>query len=85
MACGIPVIATRCGGPEEIVIPATGMLIEKENTEALASAIKSMSKNLGSYDKEAIRNWVIENFGKNVFIERQSNLYQEILTNITNE
>ena len=44
-----------------------------------------MSENLGSYDKEAIRKWVIENFGKKVFIERQSNLYQEILTNNTNE
>ncbi|HEX7493819.1 MAG TPA: glycosyltransferase [Bacteroidales bacterium] len=85
MACGIPVIATRCGGPEETVIPATGILIEKENAEDLAGALKGMSENLGSYDKETIRNWVIENFGKEVFIERQSSLYQEILTNNTNE
>ncbi len=85
MACGIPVIATRCGGPQEIVIQLTGILIEKENIEELTSAVKTLSENLISYNKEAIRNYVKEIFGQHVFIEQQSRLYQEILTNISNE
>lgn len=40
MACGLPVIATRCGGPEEIVEDGvTGVLVPAGSPEALASAI----------------------------------------------
>lgn len=39
MACGVPVISTRCGGPEEYVIPdETGILIDNSPT-SLAGAI----------------------------------------------
>lgn len=85
MACGIPVIATRCGGPQDIVTQSTGILIEKENTEELASAIRSMSENLASYNKETIRSYAKENFGQSVFIEKISTLYQDILSKNSNE
>lgn len=40
MALGKPVVATRCGGPEEIVLEGeTGLLVEPYNTKALAQAI----------------------------------------------
>lgn len=39
MACGVPVVSTRCGGPEEFVIPSqTGMLVDY-CPESLASAM----------------------------------------------
>jgi len=85
MACGIPVIATKCGGPQEIVTPSTGMLIPKDNIEELKSAIISISENIGSYNKEAIRNYAHKYFGQEVFVERLSDLYQEILTKKSNE
>src|ERR1035437_2228872 len=85
MACGIPVIATKCGGPQEIVTISTGILIQKDNAEALKNAITSMSENLGLYKKEAIRKYANDNFGKEVFVERLSDLYQEIITNKSNE
>ncbi len=85
MACGIPVIATKCGGPQEIVTPSTGMLIQKDNIEELKNAIINMSENLALYNKEAIRNYANENFGQEVFVKRISILYQEILTKKLNE
>jgi glycosyltransferase involved in cell wall biosynthesis len=44
MACGVPVVSTRCGGPEEFVIPGvTGSLVESEPQE-MASAIGSITR-----------------------------------------
>ena len=46
MAAGLPVIATRCGGPEEILQHlATGYLVPAENPEALSAAIKHLLDN----------------------------------------
>lgn len=77
MACGLPVIATDCGGPAEIVTPETGIIVEKENPEKLAEAITWMSKNLDLYDKTAIRNYVKERYGIESFTKRITAFYNE--------
>ncbi len=81
MASGLPVIATRCGGPEEIITEETGILIEKENPPELARAIRSLTGNLNSYNRKAIRNYVLEKYSKDRFTESLSEVYQELLRN----
>lgn len=44
MACGLPSIATRCGGPEDTLTPETGMLIPVNDLEALVDAILTIPK-----------------------------------------
>ena len=45
MACGVPVISTRCGGPEDYVQPGvTGELVD-QSVEALALMIESLCTN----------------------------------------
>lgn len=39
MACGVPVVATRCGGPEEILDAHSGMLVAPGDIGDLADAI----------------------------------------------
>ena len=42
MACGVPVVSTRCGGPEEFVVPdVTGYLVDAD-PQAMAHAIGSI-------------------------------------------
>jgi len=81
MACGLPVIATRCGGPEEIITKETGVLIEKENPGELAQAIRSMAGNLDAYDRKSIRNYVLEKYSRDHFTESLTEVYQELLRN----
>jgi glycosyltransferase involved in cell wall biosynthesis len=40
MATGLPVIATRCGGPEEVIEQGTGRLVPPGNVTALAEALR---------------------------------------------
>jgi len=43
MALGVPVISTRCGGPEELLVHGeSGILVEKKSSSALTSAIEAM-------------------------------------------
>ena len=39
LCCGVPVVATKCGGPEEYVGEGTGILVPTEDAAALAEAI----------------------------------------------
>lgn len=46
MACGVPVISTRCGGPEDYVKPGvTGELVEEKTADAFALMIKNLCMN----------------------------------------
>lgn len=63
MACGVPVISTRCGGPEDYVIPGqTGELVD-HSPEALAKAIVRISSNRDLRDKlsAGAQAWVMSN------------------------
>lgn len=43
MACGIPVVATRCGGPEEILDAQSGILVPPESPGELADGINCIA------------------------------------------
>lgn len=59
---GIPVIVTRCGGPEDFVNETTGILIERRNLDELKKAILFMLDNSHKYDKAKLHE-----FGKRMF------------------
>ena len=56
LACGLPIIATDCGGPRDIVTKENGLLIPTNNQTALEQAITRLSNNLNQYDRQAIAN-----------------------------
>lgn len=80
MSCGLPVIATRCGGPEEIITGETGVLVEKENPEDLAQAIIYVSENLGLYNKDLIRKYAKDKYGQESFVNNMTKIYQDVLS-----
>jgi len=44
MACGIPVVATRSGGPQHILDPDTGILVAPNSPEELAAGIAQLAQ-----------------------------------------
>lgn len=81
MSCGLPVIATQCGGPEEIVTKSTGMLIRPGDPEAFANAISECRKNYSLYSTPGIRNHVLESYSATRVIAMLERQYAECLEN----
>lgn len=79
MSCGLPVIATKCGGPESIVESEyLGVLIENDNLEGLLNAMQTMYKNREIYSVENIREYVVDNFSQQAIAEKILKIYKSI-------
>lgn len=77
MAAGLPVISTRCGGPEEIVNERSGILVEIDNIDQLREAIERITANPELYNPEEIRNYALNNWGIIPFLSKINPIYQK--------
>ncbi|MBP3384244.1 MAG: glycosyltransferase [Firmicutes bacterium] len=67
MASGLPVIASRCGGPEDFVTEENGILIPENTVDDLARAMMHMYENHSNYNGKCISEEVRERFsGRNI-------------------
>ena len=79
MACGLPVVATRCGGPEEVVNEEVGRLVAVGDAEDLAAGILAVLDEYDCYDREAIRRQAEERYDYRRVAARIHALYEEVL------
>lgn len=80
LASGMPVIATRCGGPEEFVVPETGIIIDPGSVDQLTRALTVMAEEAGSYDPQVLRSYVIGKFGGTAVADDLLAMYGAILS-----
>jgi len=78
MACGKPVISTRCGGPEFIVTDENGMLVDVASPESLARAMSEFLNGRVSFDPHEVRRSVEERFGVEAFLRNISAVYESV-------
>lgn len=81
MACGKPVISTRCGGPEFVVTPETGLLVEPADSKGLADTMSKFITGQMNYDPTVIRQSICRRFGEEAFLSAISNQYRSIWEN----
>ena len=79
LAMGLPLVATRCGGPEDIVTPDTGVLADAGDMEALATAMGQVRREYGRFDRRQLRAAAVRQFSPHAISTRLAALYQEIL------
>ncbi len=79
MATGLPAISTICGGPEDIILPATGFLVEPRDTVGLAQKMQQMYDEYEQFDKELIRQSIIERFDTREASKLLISVYQQAL------
>jgi glycosyltransferase involved in cell wall biosynthesis len=81
MSTGLPVLATRCGGPEEIITEDTGWLVEPEDPQALAEGLRTALEGasyLGS-SAERIRGHVCRRYSESAVANRLRNVYRAVV------
>jgi glycosyltransferase involved in cell wall biosynthesis len=77
MSCGLPVIATRSGGPESIIInDQLGILCDINESQLGDALIRIVSM---KYDQEYIRNYAVSHFSSNIIAARLTVLYKQVI------
>jgi glycosyltransferase involved in cell wall biosynthesis len=78
LACGRPVLTTRCGGPEETVGgKERGELVDND-CEALANGFLAMTRRLGDFDPSALASYAHTRFGYHRIAEQLVARYCEL-------
>ncbi|WP_461487137.1 glycosyltransferase family 4 protein, partial [Pedobacter sp.] len=70
LSLGVPVIATKVGGIPEMINETNGILVESNDVDALANALKQIIKKEKVFDSEKIRTATAQKF-KGEVIARQ--------------
>lgn len=79
MSQGLPVIATRSGGPDGIVTPQDGLLVPTDDTASLTTAIESLSRRLADYDRAEIRQRTLARFSQAALVDQLQVIYRDAL------
>lgn len=79
LSCGVPVVATRCGGVEDIVNERNGILVPPGQVDALGTAMVEMMENLGRYPPDQLREDCLRRFGPGRFVAAATEIYERAM------
>ncbi len=77
LSSGLPVVATRCGGPQEIVWKEDGALVAVGDQRALARQMLFIAKNLEKFDPKVISRRAFGRFSSCKIMKRLKEIYLE--------
>ena len=75
LSVGRPVVATRCGGPEDFVTDDVGVLVANDDSPALAEGIESVCVNLERFDPHRLAEYARSRFGNESIVSRLTEIY----------
>jgi glycosyltransferase involved in cell wall biosynthesis len=78
LACGLPVITTKCGGPQDIITEENGEIVGYDSSE-MANAINKMISGEKTYDPITIRANCLKKYSGDVVAENLQKKYEEII------
>jgi len=79
LSCGRPVVATKSGGPEDIVEEGLGILVPPEDYEALGAGILEVLDGKGIANTHAMVESVKSRFSYPIVIQKIMDVYADVL------
>lgn len=77
--CGLPIFSTMCGGVEDYVNNEVGRIYKMLDSESFAQGLKKFLEGEISFDRQYIREYIVERYGKQVFVERMTAYFKEVI------
>ena len=78
LASGKPVVATRSGGPEEIIDESVGIVVEPGDSEMLADAIRRIDARYNEFQPEKLAEFGNRRYSLDTVARRIGDVYAEI-------
>ncbi|MEP7106705.1 MAG: glycosyltransferase [Ferruginibacter sp.] len=82
LCCGLPVISSRVGGIPEVINTTNGILVESEDTNALAAAMIQMMDSYYTYNREALASEASALFSYEKVGKQFAVIYNDILDQV---
>ncbi len=82
VACGLPVVATRCGGPDDFITDENGILVPTENSKKLMEAFEWMMGHYALFDPSKLKKYVAERFSPSVIAQKINAIYVSVLPSL---
>ena len=76
MSCGLPVISTKSGGPEDTIINEELGQLTDHDPISYANVINYCYENYLSFDAQKIRNYVVDNYSTKAVVNRYKAIYK---------
>lgn len=79
LSSGVPCIATKGQGAEDIIDDSNGIKVEYGNLDELSNAMRYIYENHDKYDKKKLREDCINRFSKDTICKQIEEVYQKVL------
>ncbi len=80
LSCGKPVLATRCGGPEEFIDNEVGVLIGVDNENELTEKLLFMLENFDHFDSHKIISKVRNRFSRETVKDLYVDFFSKVIS-----
>lgn len=79
MAMGLPVIATKCGGPEDFITEENGILVPVDDVDELEKTLRTIHINADLYDRKTISDAALKKYSSETIANRLFEIYENLL------
>jgi len=79
IACGLPVLSTKSGGPESIIKSDRYGILCEINEKEFTQQLVNLYENRFKFNKDEIRNYAVEHFSENAVCSKLTKIYERVI------
>lgn len=79
LACGVPVIATDCGGPRDFMNDFNGMVVPVNDTHAMTEAMLYMTEHYKGFDRKRIAQDCHDRFSSEAIAKQLTAIFKQVV------